>query len=74
MAALSEADRAVAIQQKICPVSDEPLGTMGTPIKVRVDGRDVYVCCEHCKEPLLEDPATFLAKIGEQPAVEASAP
>jgi hypothetical protein len=48
LAKLSPADRALAEAQKICPVSDQPLGSMGTPIKVTVEGREVFVCCEGC--------------------------
>jgi hypothetical protein len=36
---------------------------MGTPIKVTVEGKDVFVCCEGCIEELKSDPAKFLAEI-----------
>jgi len=62
-AELSDADRAAALAQKVCPVSDQALGSMGTPIKVTVKGRDVFLCCAGCKNQLLEDPDTFLAKL-----------
>jgi hypothetical protein len=62
-AELSAADQAVALAQKICPVSGEALGGMGTPIKVSVGGRDVFICCESCKEPLLAEPDKYLAKL-----------
>jgi len=62
-ASLSEADRAAALAQKICPVSDEPLGSMGAPLKVTVEGRDVFLCCEGCKKALEEDPQKYLAKL-----------
>jgi hypothetical protein len=52
MAKLSPEDRAKAEAQNICPVSNEPLGSMGTPIKVTVDGRDVFVCCDGCDDEL----------------------
>ncbi len=41
-ASLSQEDRAAAEKQKICPVSDAPLGSMGTPIKVTVNGEIVH--------------------------------
>lgn len=63
MAGLSEADRIAALAQKVCPVSGEPLGSMGTPIKVTADGRDVFLCCESCKEKFEANPAEFLAKL-----------
>jgi hypothetical protein len=73
LAALSADDRALAMQQKICPVSGEALGGMGTPIKVSVAGHEVLICCEHCEQPLRDDPSQYLAKIGLQPAVDAAA-
>lgn len=61
--ALSEADKALVEKQKLCIVANEPLGSMGTPVKVNVKGRDVFLCCEHCRESLLKDPDKFLAKL-----------
>jgi YHS domain-containing protein len=63
MATLSEADRAAALAQKVCPVSDQALGSMGTPIKVTVKGRDVFLCCESCREKLEANPDEYLAKL-----------
>jgi hypothetical protein len=63
MAALDEADRAAALAQKVCPVSDEALGSMGTPIKVKVGDRDVFICCESCRDGLLAEPDKYLAKL-----------
>jgi hypothetical protein len=63
MAELSEEDRAQAEQQRICPVSQEPLGSMGVPMKVEVAGREVFICCEGCTGPLQEDPETYLANL-----------
>jgi YHS domain-containing protein len=60
---LSDADRAAALAQKFCPVSGEKLGEMGTPIKVTVKGRDVFLCCPSCKEDLEKDPDKYLAKL-----------
>jgi hypothetical protein len=63
LAKLSEADHARALAQKFCPVTDEALGSMGTPIKVTVEGRDVFLCCEGCVDALKADPAKYLAKL-----------
>ena len=60
---LSEADRAAALAQKICPVSGDKLGEMGTPFKVTVKGRDVFLCCPSCKEDLMKDPEKYFAKL-----------
>jgi hypothetical protein len=67
-AKLSQEDRDAAIRQKICPVSDEPLGSMGPPIKVPVQGRDVYICCAGCADFLKEEPDKYLAKLAKPEA------
>lgn len=58
-----EADRVAARQQRICPVSGEPLGSMGKPIKLTVEGREVFICCASCEDALREDPEKYFAKI-----------
>lgn len=63
MARLSPADRQAAARQRTCPVTGEPLGSMGVPIKVRVKGQDVFVCCAGCKDAVLDEPDKFLAKL-----------
>jgi hypothetical protein len=68
LASLSSADRALAEKQKVCPVSNEPLGAMGPPKKITVAGRDVFICCPSCEEPVTHEPAKYLAKVGLQPA------
>lgn len=35
--------------QKICPVMGKPLGSMGTPIKVKVGEEELFLCCEACR-------------------------
>ena len=52
LAKLSPEDRALAEKQKTCPISDEPLGSMGVPIKTKIDGKDVFVCCKGCLDEL----------------------
>lgn len=63
LAALATADRALARQQRDCPVTGYPLGSMGTPVKVQVNGRTVFICCEGCRAPLVNDPASYLTKV-----------
>lgn len=63
MAELSPEDRAEAEQQKICPVSMEPLGSMGVPMRVAAGDREVFICCEGCTTPLQEDPEKYLANL-----------
>lgn len=63
IAQLPPADQEAARRQRLCPVSDEPLGSMGAPYKMTVEGTDVYLCCEGCKELVHEQPAKYLAKL-----------
>lgn len=67
LAKLSEADRASAMKQHVCPVTGEMLGTMGEPIKVSVQDQDVWVCCGGCTDKLKADPDKYLAKLTNGP-------
>jgi membrane fusion protein, copper/silver efflux system len=63
LAQLSPADRALARQQRFCPVlSDNRLGAMGTPVKLTIEGRVVFVCCTGCKKSALANPTKTLKK------------
>ena len=63
LAKLSKEDAAAAEKQHMCPVSGEMLGTMGAPLKIDVNGQQVWICCGGCKEQLLENPDEYLAKL-----------
>lgn len=56
-------DRLLAERQKLCPVTGEPLDSMGGPVKVVVDGRAVFVCCKSCEKPLRANAAQYLPKL-----------
>ena len=49
-AGISNRDQMKIAVQKICPVSGNPLGSMGAPIKVKAGGMDLFLCCQGCKE------------------------
>lgn len=67
LAMLSAEDKALAEKQKICPVSDMPLGAKGKPIKLTVkDDQTIFVCCKGCEAPVKGDPDKFLAKLAEK--------
>jgi Cu(I)/Ag(I) efflux system membrane fusion protein len=61
----SEEDRKSAMKQHFCPVSGEMLGTMGEPEKVEIQGQQVWICCDGCKDKLLVDPDKYLAKLND---------
>ncbi len=60
---LEEDDQKLARAQKICPVSDQALGSMGIPIKLEVKGKTVFLCCRGCEKRILADPDKYLAKL-----------
>lgn len=59
-------DQVLALAQKVCPASDEPLGSMGVPIKVEAGGESIFVCCAGCVEEVKADPDTYIAKLGKK--------
>jgi Cu(I)/Ag(I) efflux system membrane fusion protein len=62
---LDPEDRKLAQAQGLCPVTGEPLGSMGKPIKLTVKGQTVFVCCKGCTDDALADPDKTLAKVRE---------
>jgi hypothetical protein len=46
-----------------CVVSGQKLGSMGDPTVVKIEGRDVQICCSHCEEDLRKEPQKYLAKL-----------
>jgi hypothetical protein len=62
-APLSEEEVALIKQQRICPVTEASLGSMGQPVSYVVRGRKVFLCCRGCESKLLADPAKYLARL-----------
>lgn len=57
------ADEAAITAQRVCPVSNQPLGAMGTPLRVTINGQTLYVCCKGCVSRVQQDPAKYFAKV-----------
>ncbi|MDG2220480.1 MAG: hypothetical protein P8L85_03820 [Rubripirellula sp.] len=57
------ADAALIQNQAKCPVMDEPLGSMGQPIKVMVGTKPVFLCCKGCVKKIKSEPAKYLAMV-----------
>lgn len=60
--------KALSDEQRVCAVTGEPLGSMGEPVPVSVtdskgEKHTVLLCCESCRETLLENPDEHLAKL-----------
>lgn len=66
IAPATEADAESIARQAICPVMDEPLESMGTPLKVTGLARDVFLCCKGCIKFLERDPAKYLTKLRDE--------
>ena len=56
-------DRQLIARQKICPVGGGDLDAMGGPVKLVVNGRVVFICCEGCEKPLRKNPDLYLPKL-----------
>ena len=63
-AKLSDADRVLAAEQRFCVVLPKNrLGSMGTPVKLDINGQPVFLCCEGCRDDALADPEATLRKV-----------
>jgi hypothetical protein len=56
---LLPADRIEVERQQVCPVTGERLGAMGTPVRVQVAGRTVWLCCRSCERELRRHPDKY---------------
>lgn len=65
LAGLAAADRTIAARQKICPVTNKPLGWMGTPTRVVAKGKVVFLCCNGCEKKFSGDPEKYMARLAE---------
>lgn len=53
---LPPGDRARAVAQRLCPVQKKPLGLMGRPVELALDGGPVFLCCASCEDDARADP------------------
>ena len=60
IAELPEADQAAARAQKTCPVTNQLLGSMGTPYKLTVNDKEVFLCCQQCEAEIKANPEKYL--------------
>lgn len=56
-------DQPLAMEQLVCPVSGENLGSMGKPLKVTAKGQSLFLCCSGCEDEVKSDPDAVLAKL-----------
>jgi Cu(I)/Ag(I) efflux system membrane fusion protein len=62
---LPEADRKLALAQRICPVTGAALGSMGVPVKITLRGQTVFLCCQGCIGKAKRSPDEMLKKLAE---------
>ncbi len=66
LARLPPADRALAEQQRTCPIlKDSRLGSMGPPVKLTLAGETVFLCCAGCKGQATTNPEQTAARVKE---------
>lgn len=63
---VSAADAPFIAAQKLCPVMDEPLDSMGGPFQVDADGKAIYICCPGCAKKIVAEPQKYLAALQAQ--------
>lgn len=49
----------------VCIVSGEKLGSMGEPITIIHEGREIKFCCDSCPPRFEEDPEKYLNKLDQ---------
>lgn len=57
------ADSAAIQAQRVCPVTNNRLGSHGPPTKLLVNGRPLFVCCQGCVGKVEENPEMYLARV-----------
>jgi hypothetical protein len=66
LAKLKPEDRKLAEEQKYCALqTDHQLGSMGTPLKVEIEGQPVFLCCKSCEKEALAHPDKTLKQVAE---------
>jgi hypothetical protein len=68
LASLSAEDKELVVMMGDCPVSGEPLGSMGTPLKVTKGDRSLFICCEGCREMAEKNFDDYIAKVDAKKA------
>jgi Cu(I)/Ag(I) efflux system membrane fusion protein len=69
---VGESDRRLIAEQRSCPITGKPLGSMGAPVKVRLpNDQAVFLCCDGCVEEAKSQPDRTLAAVRKRKAVDA---
>ncbi len=65
LAKLSPEDRKLAEAQRLCPVLNSRLGSMGRPVKLLLNGQPVFLCCKGCEAEARAHPEKTLGTVRE---------
>src|SRR5262249_19352138 len=65
LAKLSDTDRPLAESQKFCPVQKKPLGWMGKPARIELEGQPVFLCCSGCEDDARANPKKTLDQVAQ---------
>lgn len=68
----TRADMGAISAQKLCPVMNEPLMSMGGAWKVYAKGQPVFVCCKGCIQKVERNPDFYLATATRQASASLS--
>lgn len=63
--ATGDADQAAIAKQKTCPVTGLELGSMGTPVKLLVGDKSLYLCCQGCVGKVKAHPENYITRATE---------
>ncbi|MBA4189372.1 MAG: hypothetical protein C0467_15355 [Planctomycetaceae bacterium] len=56
LAKLGPEDSKAAESQRYCPIQEKPIGSMGKPPKLTLDGKVVFLCCPACEDAAIANP------------------
>src|SRR5262249_48885577 len=74
-AGLASGERRLAELQPFCPaLTDNRLGSMGTPFKVMIEGQPVFLCCDACANDALANSRRTLDRVARLKALPVSPP
>ncbi len=51
---------AIGCEEGICPVSGNKLGSMGKPVSIEHEGKEVKFCCSPCIKKFKNNPQKYL--------------
>jgi Cu(I)/Ag(I) efflux system membrane fusion protein len=74
LAQLAPDDRSAAMAQRWCPVTELPLGSMGPPVKLVLQGETVFLCCEGCRAGAERDAVRTVEQVRAWRALPATTP